>query len=227
MTMQYEKLKKEIIETCRRCVDMGYFVGTWGNISVRVPEGLIVTPSKVQYDLLTVDDFVTVSDEAAVVAGNRLPSSEAEIHRALLNCKGEVNAIIHSHSLYATAISCLQKSIPVFVEEMAQAVGGEVKCTKYVPAGQHKKIAAEVAATIGESNAVLLANHGVIGCGRDLSEAMLVCQTVEKASMIMLAAGTVGKVVPIPDEYVKPERYRYLHKYGTKSDGAVSEDGTT
>ncbi len=118
MTTQHKDLKKEIIETCRRCVDMEYFVGTWGNISVRVPEGLIITPSKVQYDLLTVDDFVTVSSDGKVVAGNRLPSSEIEIHRDLLNGKSDVNAIIHSHSLYATAISCLHKSIPVFVEEM-------------------------------------------------------------------------------------------------------------
>jgi L-fuculose-phosphate aldolase len=197
---------------------MGYFIGTWGNISVRVPGGLIVTPSKVQYDVISTSDFVTVSNDGTVLAGHRLPSSEAEIHRALLNKKSNIGAVIHSHSPYATAMSCLHRPIPPFVEDLVQIIGGQVNCTRYVPAGQHKKIAEEVANTIGEENAVLLANHGVICCGRDLAEAFVASQIVEKAALMMLAAGTLGKVISIPDEFVKSERYRFLYKYGTTSD---------
>ncbi len=211
-------LKVEMIEKCRLLEKLGYFVGTWGNISARVPEGFIITPSRVQYSVIEPGDFVTVSPEGEVVSGHRVPSSETEIHRAVLNKKGNIGAIIHSHSPYATAVSCLHQSIPVFVEDMAQIIGGEVRCTRYVPAGQHKRIAEEVGHTIGEENAVLLANHGVLCCGRDLDEALIANQILEKAAMMMLVAGGREAVIPIPEEFVRSERHRFLYKYGTKQD---------
>jgi L-fuculose-phosphate aldolase len=211
-------LKREMIRTCRLLEKRGYFIGTWGNISVRVPEGFIVTPSRVEYAVIEPRDFVIMSPEGAVLEGHRLPSSEAEIHRAVLNKKRDVGAIIHSHSPCATAVSCLHQTIPVFVEDMAQIIGGAVRTTRYVPAGQHKKIAEEVANTIGEENAVLLANHGVICCGRDLNEALVASQILEKAAAMMLAAGGASKVMPIPEEFVRSERHRFLYKYGTLRD---------
>ena len=215
---KYLSLKLEMIDKCRLLEQIGYFVGTWGNLSVRVAEGFIVTPSRVQYSVIEPSDFVTVSPEGTVVAGHRLPSSETEIHRVVLNEKGNVGAIIHSHSPNATAVSCLHQGIPVFVEDMAQIIGGEVRCTPYVPAGQHKRIAEEVGDTIGEENAVLLANHGVLCCGRDLDEALVANQILEKAALMMLAAGGREKVIPIPEEYVRSERHRFLYKYGTSHD---------
>jgi L-ribulose-5-phosphate 4-epimerase len=220
-------IKTKIIDKCRLLERLGYFIGTWGNISVRVPEGLIVTPSRVPYDLLETADFVTVSVDGAVLAGTRLPSSETEIHRALMNKKKDVSAIIHSHSPYATAVSCLHESIPPFVEDLVQIIGGRVNCAPYVPAGQHKRIAEAVAGAIGEENAVLLANHGVICCGRTLDEALVACQILEKAAMMMLAAGGLGKVVPIPDEFVRSERERFLYRYGTANDAPESAEQPT
>jgi L-fuculose-phosphate aldolase len=218
MGNDFSSIKENIIAKCRLLEEIGYFVGTWGNVSVRVPKGLIVTPSKVRYDTLSVDDFVTVSYDGTILSGHRLPSSETEIHRALYNKKDDIGAIIHSHSSYATAVSCLHKPIPAFIEDLVQIVGGQVQCTRYVPAGQHKKIAEEVAKTIGSVNAVLMANHGAICCGRDLDEAFVACQVVEKAALVMLCAGSIGKVIEIPDEFVLSERHRFLHKYGSKED---------
>ena len=216
----HHSLKLEMIEKCRLLEKMGYFIGTWGNVSARVPEGFIVTPSRVEYAVIEPEDFVTVSMGGTVVGGHRLPSSETEIHRAVLAKKNDVGAIIHSHSPYATAVSCLQQNIPVFVEDMAQIIGGEVRCTQYVPAGQHRKIAEEVGRTIGDENAVLLANHGVMCCGRNLAEALVANQILEKAALMMLAAGGRDKVIPIPEEFVKSERHRFLYKYGTAHDTA-------
>jgi L-fuculose-phosphate aldolase len=214
----YQPLKSAIIDKCRVLERMGYFIGTWGNISVRVREGFLVTPSRIAYDVIQPTDFVLVSLEGKVVAGHRLPSSETEIHRAVLNKKHDVGAIIHSHSPYATAVSCLHCSIPPFVEDLVQIIGGQVNCTRYVPAGQHVRISEEVARTIGDENAVLLANHGVMCCGRDLEEAFVASQILEKAAFMMLAAAAKGAVIPIPDEHVRSERHRYLHKYGTAHD---------
>jgi L-ribulose-5-phosphate 4-epimerase len=213
-----ESIKVEIIETCRALERIGYFVGTWGNVSVRVPEGLIVTPSRIGYDVMAPADLVTVSLEGDIVSGHRLPSSETGVHRLILKKKPDVGAAIHAHSPYATAVSCLRRPIPAFVEDLAQIIGGQVNCTRYVPAGQHQQIATEVANTIGEENAVLLANHGVFCCGRTLAEAFVACQILEKAAKMMLAAGGVGPVIPIPEEFVRSERDRFLHRYGTSND---------
>ena len=214
-----ESTKAEIIQTCRALERIGYFVGTWGNVSVRVPEGLIVTPSRVGYDVMVPADLVTVSLDGDIVSGHRLPSSETGVHRLVLRKKPDAGAAIHAHSPYATAVSCLRRPIPAFVEDLAQIIGGQVNCTRYVPAGQHQRIATEVADTIGEENAVLLANHGVLCCGRTLAEAFVACQILEKAAKMMLAAGGLGPVIPIPEEFVRSERDRYLHRYGTANDG--------
>ncbi len=224
MPETYDELKSAIIEKCRVLEKMGYFIGTWGNISVRVPEGFIVTPSRLGYDRIQLSDFVVVSAEGKVVSGHRLPSSETEIHRAVLNKKGNVGAIIHSHSPYATAVSCLHLAIPPFVEDLVQIIGGQVNCTRYVPAGQHTRISEEVANTIGEENALLLANHGVMCCGRDLEEAFVASQILEKAAFMMLATAATGAVIPIPDEHVRSERHRFLDKYGTASDAPARPD---
>lgn len=211
-------IKSAIIQTCHALTKLGYFVGMWGNVSVRVPEGMIVTPTRLGYDVMTTDDFVTLSLEGDALAGHRLPSSETGVHRLILKKKATVGAIIHCHSPYATAVSCLGRSIPAFVEDLVQIVGGSVNCTRYVPAGKHHSIAEEVANTIGEENAVLLANHGVFCCGRTLEEAFVTCQVVEKAAQMMLLSASLGPVRPIPDEFVRSERHRFLHQYGTVLD---------
>src|SRR5262249_26234318 len=148
-------------------------------------------------------DFVVVSNDGQVLSGHRLPSSETAVHRAALKKKPDAGAVVHTHSPCASAVSCLHRSIPVFVEDLAQIIGGEVKGTRYVPAGQHQELADEIAATIGDANAVLLANHGVVCCGRDLDEAVVACQIVEKAAYMMLLAGSLGEVVPIPEGFVQ------------------------
>lgn len=223
MADSHRALKRSILEACRRLEAIGYFIGTWGNVSVRVPEGLIVTPTRVQYDLMTLDDFVTVSPEGVVVAGRRLPSSETDVHRLVLNSRDDVRAVIHSHSPCATAVSCLRRSIPPFVEDLAQIVGGTINCTRYVSGSRHMQLAEEVVAKLDNVNAVLLANHGVLCCGRDLPEAFVTSQVVEKAAFMMLVAAGIGPLTVIPRKAVAAERYRYLYKYGTKDDFGESD----
>ncbi len=216
-------LKKDIIAVCLRLEDLGYAIGTYGNVSARVPGGLIITPSRVDYRSLTPDDLVTVSLDGKVVAGTRLPSSELEVHRQIYLRRIDLCAIAHTHSLFATALSCLHQTIPVIVEEQSQVVGDEIRCTRYVAAGKHRALGQEVARTLGESSAVLLANHGTLSCGRSLAEALFTCQIVERIAQMRLLAGVKGKVIPIPREFVRSERERWLHKYGTSADKAVEE----
>jgi L-fuculose-phosphate aldolase len=214
----YRDLKQAIIDACLRLQAMGYLVGTYGNASARVPGGLIVTPSRVDYAAITPDDMVIVSDDGRVIAGHRPPSSETSVHRLILNARPDIGAVFHTHSLYASALSCLHETIPVIIEEQSQVIGAEIRCTRYVPAGQHHALGEEVARTLGESSGVLLANHGVVACGRTIDEAVFAAQIVERIAQMFLLTRAVGTPIPIPHEYVISERDRWLYKYGTAAD---------
>jgi L-fuculose-phosphate aldolase len=110
--------------------------------------------------------------------------------------------------------------VPVIVEEQSQVVGDAIRCTNYVPAGQHHKLGEEVARALGKSNGVLLANHGVVACGRTVDEVLFVAQVVERVAHMWLL--TNGKAVPIPQQHVDSERERWLYKYGTSADHSGS-----
>jgi L-fuculose-phosphate aldolase len=223
--MDHLDLKREMIRVCHRLVDLGYVVGTYGNVSARVPGGLVITPSRVDYAALTPDDMVTVSDNGARIEGVRLPSSELEVHRQIYLARPDVQAVVHTHSLYATTLSCRHDTIPTIVEEQSQVIGGEIRCTRYVPAGQHEALGRETARVLGASNAVLLANHGTVSCGRSLEEALFACIVVERVAHMRLLTSS-GDAVSIPPEFVASERDRFLHRYGTAADRGSEASGS-
>lgn len=214
----YTDVGEQIIQTCLRLEAMGYIIGTYGNVSARVPDGLLVTPSRVSYAELSPADMMLVSSSGEILAGHRLPSSETSVHRLIYNARSDVGAVLHTHSFYATALSTLHLDVPVIVEEQSQVVGDAIRCTTYVPAGQHEALGETVAQSLGESNGVLLANHGVVACGRNLEEAMFVAQVVERVAHMYLLSRAIAEPVPIPEQFVHSERERWLHKYGTSAD---------
>ncbi len=216
------ELRREVIAACFTLRDrLGYFVGTWGNISVRVEGGLLVTPSRMKYEEVQPEDLVVVGWEGGVVRGQRVPTSETELHRQLMLARPDFGAIIHSHSPWASVCACAHRSIPVLSDDMAEVIGGEVCCARYAPAGRHRELAQNARDAIGpDACAVLLGNHGVAAAGRDLSEVLVACQFVEKAAMILIQASAIGGVRPIPEEQWREERHRYLYKYGRPEDVA-------
>src|SRR3954465_5318574 len=115
---EHVELKQSIIDTCLRLEAMGYVIGTYGNASARLPDGsgLIVTPSRVDYHSITPEDMVTVANDGTVIDGKRIPSSETSVHRLIYVARPDVRAVLHTHSFYATALSCLHETVPVIVE---------------------------------------------------------------------------------------------------------------
>lgn len=213
------ELRNSVIEACRFFSRIGYVIGTWGNISVRLEGGVLITPSRLDYSVMKAHDLVVVSWDGVKLKGFRVPSSEVELHRQLMIRRPDFGAIVHTHSPYASVLCCARVSMPVFVEDMAQIIGGEVRCTRYVPGGRHKALAEEACEAIGnESGAVLLANHGAIVGGRDIAEAVVAAQVLEKAAMLFVKAQALGGCKVIQPEAVAEERYRYLYKYGKPED---------
>src|SRR5260221_4550284 len=199
--IEHLELKQAIIAACLKLEAMGYVIGTYGNASARVPGGLIVTPSRVDYQTLQPEDMVTVADDGTVIDGTRLPSSETSVHRLIYLARPDIGAVLHTHSFYATALSCTHQTVPVIVEEQSQVVGDAIRCTNYVPAGQHLNLGEEAAQTLGQSNGVLLANHGAVACGRTVDEALFTCQIVERVAQMYLLVKGIGGAVPIPAEH--------------------------
>lgn len=214
--------RQAVLDACRQLVQWGYFIGTYGNVSVRVPGGLLITPTRVDYAALQPEDMVTIAGDGRPLINRHLPSSETEVHKRIYARRPDVSAVVHTHSLYATAQSCRHVNIPVIVEEQSQVIGGPIRCTRYVPAGQHAALGAEVAELLAESQAVLLANHGVVCCGPDMEAALLAAQVVERVCQMQFLIGS--DAVPIPAVHVDAERHRFLFKYGRLEDRAGEAD---
>jgi L-fuculose-phosphate aldolase len=208
-------LRQDMIEACRALSQSGHIIGTWGNISIRVVDGLLITPSRVDYAVMQPEDMVVVSWDGHKVSGTRPPSSELELHRLLLQQRPDLGAIVHTHSLYATVLACAHRALPVCVEDMAQIIGGEVRCSAYVPGGHHRELAIAACDAIGDvATAVLLANHGPVAGGRTLAEAVTAARILEKAAFLYVNASLLGHCAVIAGEAVAEERDRFLHRYG-------------
>jgi len=193
--------------------NQGLVRGTWGNVSARLPDkpGLLITPSGMDYLTMTPEDIVLVEGDAVI--GRWKPSTELPLHQAIYEKRPDVGAVVHTHSLYATAFAVAGRPIPVITEEMAQVVGGAVDTAPYAPCGS--SALAEVAVRyLNRKQAVLLARHGLVGVGRDLKEAMLSCIIAEKTAQIAAIAHMMGGCSELGPDEIRELRDNYLYKYG-------------
>lgn len=213
--MEYKNICEEILEACKWITKKNLVYSTWGNISVRYGDGFILTPSKMDYDLMTPDDMVGMDFDGNIIKGHRVPTSERHIHRLIMKNRTDINAVVHTHSPYACACAAAGMNIPALIEESAQLIGGTVLCTPYyISGGNHLELAELTAKTLGGGvNAALIKNHGPVACGRTLEEALYACLVVEKAAQMSLLLKNPESFA-IPEEFVKEERERFLYKYG-------------
>jgi L-fuculose-phosphate aldolase len=202
--MTWEDVRTSIVEACHRLEAENLVHGSSGNVSVRLPraddgtELFAMTPSGVPYRVLRPAQVLIVDAEANVVDGDGVgkPSSERKVHFAAYRERPDVHAVIHSHSIYASALA--QPRPAAIIDEMVVCIGGAVQCAPYgMPATP--QLADTAIELMGLRQAVLLRNHGVVGVGRDLEEALTVVDMVERTSQIYLLARLMGEVQPIPD----------------------------
>ena len=210
---QLAEMQQAVVDAGRQMIGRGLVAGTWGNISMRSPDGehIAITPSGRPYDQLMPEDIVIINPTGQVLSGRR-PSSELALHLAIYRARTDVCAVVHTHSLYATACAVAGKTIPASLEEMVQAVGGPVQVAAYALPGT-VELAANAVAALADRSAVLLANHGVAACGPDLTEALLVAELVEKAAHIHVVAEQLGGARELSDEDVALMRRFYLEHY--------------
>lgn len=190
--MNDQPLREAIIETVLSFQTNGLSVGTSGNASVRSGDGFLITPTGVVYDDLTTEKIVAMNMSGGVIKGDYKPSSEWHFHSGIYQARPEVNAIVHVHSPYATGLACNQKPIPAFHYMVARAGGDSIRCAEYATFGSEALSINAVSALEGRS-ACLLANHGQIALGKNLSQALSLAEEVEelaKQYSIALQFGT-------------------------------------
>lgn len=215
--MSRHNLRKKVVETARRMLEEGLVHGTWGNVSCRIPgeSFMIITPSGIDYLRMEPDDTVIVDWEGNLVEGRWKPSTESILHARIYQMRPEVGAVVHTHSTHATAFAIARQPIPVVTEEMAQVVGGMAAVANYATCGT-EGLAKEAVKALGRQNAVLLANHGLVGVGRNLNEALRTCIIVEKTARAVILARLLGGYTELGSEEVKELRTKFINEYGQK-----------
>ena len=143
------------------------------------------------------DDIPIIDFDGKNTDGNLPPSIETPLHISIYRARKDVNAIIHTHSVFASAAAVVGVDIPVILEDQAALLGGEIKVAGYALSGT-PELFANVLAALGDRNAVLLANHGAVGTGLTMRDAFTACELIEKTARVFFLALSVGKVNRLP-----------------------------
>ena len=186
------KLKSEIIKFSKLLNSRKLSALRSGNISVRVKNGFLITPSGKKYSSLKKKDIVYVSLKGKFDKNLGIPSSEWKFHQDIYLKKDEANAIVHSHSTNATALSVHKKSIPAFHYMVVLAGGNDIKCASYATYGT-RKLSINILKALKNRKACLISNHGQIAYNDNLPKAFELAEEVENLSLQYITALKIGK----------------------------------
>jgi len=214
---RFQSEKKIVLEAAKKMSARGLVVGTAGNVSLRLPPEkgrplLAITPTSRHYDSLGVDDIPVVDFEGRTIEGALRPSVETMLHIGIYQARPNVSAVIHTHSLYASAAAVAGLEIPPILEDQVAYLGGEIKLAAYAPSGTPELTAAVIEA-LGDRSAALLAHHGAVGTGRTMRDAFTACELIEKTSKIYLLALLAGKVSLLPPAGIEAMKAIYLKSH--------------
>lgn len=171
-------LRLAVLETARAMSARGLSPGRSGNVSVRLGEGMLITPTGVPYDQITAQDIVPVAADGTPAAGALKPSSEWRFHLAAFQARPDRHAVVHCHSPEATVLACARKPIPAFHYMVAVAGGTDIPCVPYATFGT-EALARHVAQGLADRDACLMANHGQIAIGATAAAALELAFEVE------------------------------------------------
>jgi len=206
------------IETGARLSQLNLIAGAAGNVSIRLPDGigLAITTRGSDLARLRTEDIVAIASDERVLEGSGTPSSELLMHRRIYEARPDVDAVVHTHSIYATVVAALHESIPAFIDELTFVLGGEIKTAAYARPGS-EELGDNIVEALGDRAAALLVNHGAIGLGKTLEEAVNVCDLIERAAQMYVFARALGGAKRIPADAIERQYAAYLKKHARKS----------
>lgn len=200
--MKIKEIRGKVIEISLKMLKDGLTNGTAGNISIfnRMENLVAISPTGIPYDILNEEDISIVDLQGNLIDGKK-PSSELEMHLIFYRNRKDINAVIHGHTKYATAISCLQKSLPAIDYMIAVTGDKEVRCAKYASYGT-EELAKNCFKTMKNSRACLLANHGVTTIGENIDIAYSVLAQVEYIANLYILASSIGEPVVLDEKEI-------------------------
>lgn len=209
MSGRWDQERQAVLSTAQELARLGLVTSTSGNVSLRLKEEgrdlLVITPSQRPYQTMVPQDIVVIDFQGEPVEGELPPSSESLLHVAIYRMRRDVEAVIHTHSVYATVCAVAGLEVPPLIDELVVAVGGPISVAEYAFPGT-EALAEAACRALGERNAVLLRNHGLAAAGRDLPHALEVCQLVERVAKVFVLASLLGRVDPLPPQVVEVEQ---------------------
>ncbi|WP_163849776.1 class II aldolase/adducin family protein [Pseudooceanicola aestuarii] len=194
--------RQEIIDACRWMNARGINQGTSGNISVRVADSLLITPSGVPYDVMTPDMIVRLPTEgAAQPQGDLTPSSEWRFHQSVMAARPDMHVTVHAHPAHATAVAMQNRAIPACHYMVAAFGGGDVPLAPYALFGS-SELAAYVATAMADRHGCLMAGHGATVVGESIARALWRMEELENLARVFLLSQTGGAPVILTDAQV-------------------------
>lgn len=196
---EFQSTKQQIVQTAQELVHKGYLMATGGNISLRVVDGFAVTPSNFDYMQMTPDDVCILDFALNPLEGERKPSVEAAMHGAIYQARGDVHAIIHTHQVYASALTLIKAPIPALFDEQARFLGRSVEIIPYAPSGTGWLKDTVAKHVRNHNNAFMMQNHGALVFGHDMQRAIHNVEILEKCALAyLLALCSERKISKIP-----------------------------
>ena len=198
---QFDSAKNLIVETARQLTKKGYLMATGGNLSVRISgqSGLAITPSNYDYMKMLSEDICVLDFELNVLEGQLKPSVESGMHAAIYQARPHVNAVVHTHQVYASALTLIRMPIPALFDEQTRFLGRSVNIIPYAPSGTGM-LAGTIARHVRDhNNAYMMQNHGALVFGHDMERAVHNVEILEKCSLAyLIALCTDHKITKIP-----------------------------
>lgn len=213
--MTEQDLREQLVAVARRMNGSGLNQGTSGNLSARIPGGLLITPSSLAYELMEPTDLVAIDWQGRPLReGGRRPSSEWRLHADVLAARPELQAVLHCHPIHGTALACHDKGIPPFHYMTAVAGGDDIRCAPYATFGTEELSRFTVEALV-DRKACLLARHGLVTAGDNLDQALGIAVEVETLARMYLQALQLGEPPLLSDRQMQAvhAQFRGLH-YG-------------
>lgn len=209
-------LREQIVETMQEMARAGLNRGTSGNVSARLGDAMLVTPSGITPDALAPDHIVIVQADGSF-AGDLRPSSEWRMHRGLLDRRPDISAVVHCHSRYATTLACAGLAIPPLHYMVAVSGRASVPVAPYASFGTGN-LAELVVEAMGEGYACLMANHGQIALGGSLRRALAVAEEIEEQAAVYWGTLSIGGPKLLAEEQIA-EVMTLFRSYGQPKKG--------
>lgn len=205
MSDALQKAKEEVLWGCRLMVERGYLLGTVGNLSARADgtDLVVITPTSLPYDTMTEEDLVVVNLNGEIVSGKHQPSIECSMHLGIYRARPELRALVHTHSKYATTVSLIKELdiMPAIDTEQSLYLGGDINIVPFAFPGS-KELAEYVKEGIGTNAGLLMANHGALGVGISMKDAVIASDIIERNSEMYLLLKAGGfDYKPMTEDY--------------------------